>query len=236
MLNKLRQFKEGIFCYKSAKSNRSTQAAPLKVELRKFTSESGAFDYAKYRQVQIAGNKSAINSVWVLEENIRFLANYLQHELSPIHFGLCHGTRRGDEQRWFRESLGCDVLGTDISETATDFPNSIQWDFHQANPLWMDKTDFIYSNALDHSYDPEQCLNTWIKTLRKGGLCIIEHSNMHSPEGVTELDPFGADLEIMPYLIAKWGRGNFFLKELIEAPSRREDLRYLNFFVIERRR
>jgi hypothetical protein len=203
-------------------------------ELRSYVGENGDFDYQKYKSIQEDANKQFLDSVWVLEDNIVFLADYLKRSLPSLAFGICHGTRRGDEQRWFGENLQCHVIGTDISETATQFPNSVQWDFHELNPEWEGKADFIYSNALDHSYDPEACLNTWIKTLRIGGLCIIEHSNMHSPEGVTELDPFGADLELMPFLIAKWGSGKYFLKELIDAPSRKDGLRYLSFLVLQR--
>lgn len=206
------------------------------LELREYNRDDGQFDYDQYRRIQIKGNKDFIDSSWVLEDNISFLSEYLRQQLGTLRFGICHGTRRGDEQRWFRQHLNCEVIGTDISDTATQFPHTIQWDFHDRHPEWEGKADFIYSNALDHSYNPEMCLNTWVETLHVGGLCIIEHSNMHSPEGVTDLDPFGADLELMPYLIARWGRDRYFLKELIDAPTRKDGLRYLSFLVIERRR
>jgi hypothetical protein len=48
------------------------------------------------------------------------------------------------------------------------------------NPDWLAKVDFIYSNSFDHSYDPEKCLNTWIDSLRIGGLCILDTvTDMH---------------------------------------------------------
>jgi hypothetical protein len=204
-------------------------------ELRQYTKDNGEFDYERYRATQINGNKTFISNTWVIEENVNFLSRYLQMNMQPIRFGICHGSRRGDEQRWFREQLHCEVIGTDISDTAHQFPWSVQWDFHEPNPEWTGKTDFIYSNAIDHSYAPEQCLRTWVDTLRPGGLCILEHSDMHSPKGVTELDPFGATIEIMPYLIALWGKGDFYLRELISAPVKPAGVGYLCFLVIQRR-
>jgi SAM-dependent methyltransferase len=38
---------------------------------------------------------------------------------------------------------------------------------------WVDSVDLIYSNSLDHSYDPIHCLRQWFKCLRPGGICIL---------------------------------------------------------------
>jgi hypothetical protein len=203
--------------------------------LFQYQKPDGSFDYDSYRRIQEEGNKRKINQVWVLEANIQLLSEYLAANLKPVQFGICHGTRRGNEQLWFRKYLGCEVIGTEISETAKDFPHTVQWDFHQPNPEWTGKTDFIYSNSFDHSYAPESCLDTWMNTLRPGGLCILEHTNLHAPEGANELDPFGAELEIMPFLITKWAKGNYFVREIIEASERPAGVRSINFIVIERR-
>jgi hypothetical protein len=47
-------------------------------------------------------------------------------------------------------------MGTEISDTAGQFPYTIQWDFHKTKAEWIDATDFIYSNCFDHSYDPQK--------------------------------------------------------------------------------
>jgi hypothetical protein len=187
--------------------------------------------------VQQNGNLRKIELTWVIEENIKFLSDYLaEFSGRPTSFGICHGTRRGNEQKWFRQYLSCEVIGTEISDSASQFPNTIQWDFHQAKPEWEGKADFIYSNSFDHSYDPEACLNTWIDSLRIGGLCILEHSNLHAPEGANELDPFGAEIELMPFLITKWAKGRFFVREILDAPGKNPALKSLQFIVIERRK
>jgi hypothetical protein len=202
--------------------------------LYRYIKADGSFDYERYRFIQEQGNKAKIDQVWVKEENIAFLADYLRNHLSDIRFGICHGTRRGKEQEWFRKYLQCEVVGTELSETATNFPHTIRWDFHDTKPEWIGNVDFIYSNSLDHSYNPEKCLNAWMSCLRKGGFCIIEHTSGHSPEGATELDPFGADLIQMPYLICKWGRGSYGIRQLLDAPAKREELTYAAFIVIQK--
>jgi len=197
-----------------------------------FIKNDDSFDYEKYKSVQEEGNKRKLNSVWVLEENIAFLSDYLRSKIKDPKFGICHGTRRGKEQEWFSKYLGCKVIGTEISSTANNFPNTIQWDFHKAKSEWKSAADFIYSNSFDHTYDPENCLNTWISCIRIGGYCIIEHSSLHQPEGANQLDPFGADIVQMPYLITKWGNGNYGVRQILNAPAKNSKIDKLIFLMI----
>ncbi|MGD8454843.1 MAG: hypothetical protein PVF83_00570 [Anaerolineales bacterium] len=199
-----------------------------------YLNKDGTFDYEGYRQIQEAGNKRKIDNVWAIEENIVFLSDYIKSIIDSPQFGICHGTRRGMEQVWFRKYLGCEVIGTEISDTAETFPHTIQWDFHEVKSEWVDSVDFIYSNSFDHSYDPEKCLNAWMSCLIPGGVCIIEHSSGHAPRGASELDPFGAEIVLMPYLITTWGEGRYGVRELLTAPKKIDGLRYLYFIVIQR--
>lgn len=199
-------------------------------------------DYKEYVEIQSAGNKDKLSLTWVVQDNIDFLCQYLQKQLKSVESGVCHGTRRGQEQRWFSERLKANVFGTEISDTAGQFPNTIQWDFHEVKPDWLGHFDFIYSNSFDHSYDPEKCLNAWMSCLKEDGICIIEHSSLHSPKGVTELDPFGVTLEYFPYLVLSWGRGSYFVCDILDAPTQNKDLLdhfatdldYLKFVIIRK--
>ncbi len=176
----------------------------------------GAFNYDQYRKIQEDGNKRKINSSWVQEDEIVFLSKKIRGIVPQPTFGICHGTRRGYEQKWFSEYLGCEAIGTEISETAKDFPNTVQWDFHEENPDWNKKADFVYSNSFDHSYDPGKALNAWLDSLKDHGACVIEHSHFHAPEAANELDPFGARLEIMPFLVLKWTNSMWSVREIWE--------------------
>jgi len=153
--------------------------------------KNGKFAYEDYKKIQTAGNKRKIDYVFESEENIKMLSDYLRNNLNDIRFGLCHGTRRGNEQKWFSKYLNAEVIGTEISDTATTFPNTIQWDFHDVKDEWIGNVDFIYTNSLDHSYDAKYCLKQWFRCLKKNGICIINGTTSHSPWYCEKLDPFG---------------------------------------------
>lgn len=201
--------------------------------LYRYLRPDGSFDYERYREIQQVANKGKLNEVWVREENIAFLADYIRTLIPSPHFGICHGTRRGKEQEWFRNLLGCEVIGTEISDTATTFPHTIQWDFHEVRPEWIRAVDFIYSNSFDHSYDPEKCLNAWMSCLKPGGITIIEHTSLHEPAGASERDPFGADLIQMPYLITRWAQGRYGVRQLLEAPAKGVHVQHAAFIVVQ---
>ena len=201
-------------------------------QISEYNHADGSFDYEQYKRIQTDGNRKKLHKVWVREENIAYLANYIIGVVGALEFGLCHGTRRGKEQYWFRKYLDCDVVGTEISDTADYFPHTIQWDFHDAKPEWINSVDFIYSNSFDHSFDPQRCLNTWMSCVRESGVCIIEHTSGH--ELATRLDPFGAALPQLLYLIMTWGEGRYFVRETLDAPSVADGLTYAKFIVVQR--
>ena len=187
--------------------------------------------HEEYKNAQAEGNKRKISSVWALEKNIKHLSKILKKR--EPKFGICHGTRRGVEQSWFRKYLGCEVIGTEISDTAEQFPHTIEWDFHEVKPEWLGNVDFIYSNSFDHSYDPEKCLNAWMSCLSSNGVCILEHTSLHSEDGVSRTDPFGASLEVMPELIEKWGAGKYRVADIKKTPKKHKFVKYSSFIFIE---
>lgn len=126
---------------------------------------------------------------WVKEGEIEFLANYMKNDLKlPFKnkFGLTHGTRCGKEQEWFMKYIGDEmkVLGTEISPEAKDFPYTVVWDFHNVKAEWKEHTDFVYTNALDHSYNPKYAIGQWMSEVAKDGVLILHWKN-----GQTHLQP-----------------------------------------------
>lgn len=193
------------------------------MKIKKFES------YDHYKKAQIKHNKRKIDRVWVHKSSIEiasyFLLSYNLSKQNNMCFGLCHGTRRGLEQKWFSEILGIDVIGTEISDTAKNFDQTIEWDFHNIKNDWVKKCDFIYSNSLDHSYDPKMCLLQWGKCLKpKSGLIILEWSKQHKERYVKRSDCFGASFsEYLDFLCSL-----FSIKQILHSPSKKSKLIFVS--------
>lgn len=174
--------------------------------------KNGTFDYETYKQIQELGNKRKLHSAGLnltLKKNIiRQISEYALKD-TKIGFALCHGTRNGAEQQFFKDNLpDAEVLGTEISETALQFPNTIEWDFHEVKPEWIGSCDLIYSNSWDHTYDPVKLFKAWGSCVSKGGLMAIEHTVGHEADKVDALDPFGTTFQGLVDLVT----GNTSLK------------------------
>lgn len=155
--------------------------------------------YQEYVTEQKKGNKTSIGRVWAMEKNIALITPFL----AGAQFGICHGTRTGEEQRYFKKNLpGCRVLGTEISDSAESYPDTIQHDFTYPHPRLHD-ADFVYSNSIDHAFDPAKTIKTWADQLKHGGHLLIEHSSQHANVSRAR-DPFAADLDEFIALVIKW--------------------------------
>ena len=161
--------------------------------------------YEEYRAGQIATNKRKIDKVWADETILSLVAEDIKAELPRREiWGICHGARNGFEQNFFNKTFGFNVIGTDISDTATRFENSVVWDFHDENPDWIGKYDFVYSNSLDQGWRPKQALTSWLGQLKPDGVLYLEHGEMHGPRFAGEMDPFGVKPNVMPFVLADW--------------------------------
>lgn len=171
--------------------------------------------YEEYVNEQIKANKRKLDRVSAEEKVILKISEYIKNNIPNAKYGICHGVRNAWEVQKFRELFNFEIIGTDISPTVTKFKNTIQWDFHNIKDEWINNIDFIYSNSLDHSYNPETCISNWIKCLSKTGLCFIEWSAMCivPKNGLKEMkaDCFGASLNEYRDMISK---NNFIKDEL----------------------
>lgn len=203
-------------------------------QLYRYAKPDGTFDIERYRSVQINGNKKKLDRVFADQHTIDFIADHLTATDAAPTRGLCHGTRRGLEQKWFADRLGADVIGTEISDTATQFPNTVQWDFHDRNEEWVGAFDFVYTNSHDHAYDPEKAFNTWVDQLRPGGCLLIEHTSEHTPLHANALDPFGVEPDVFPFLVLQWGKGRYAVTEMLSPPFTKPNGHAIWVFVIRR--
>ncbi|MGH8222685.1 MAG: hypothetical protein ACREQZ_06900, partial [Woeseiaceae bacterium] len=133
----------------------------------------GAEGYEKYMKVQVFHNKRKINEVWADEETLSVISSYIKAHVPVVRSGICHGTRRGYEQAEFARQLGCPVIGTEISDSALQFENTVQWDFHEQKDEWRNRFSFVYSNSIDQAFDPKKALSTWATQLDESGLLFL---------------------------------------------------------------
>lgn len=132
--------------------------------------------YEKYKDSQIVKNVNKLDNVWVSQKEIKYLISNVSKCIGHVKSGICHGVRNGWEVKKLREAFpDANIIGTDISHTAKNFENIIQWDFHDCKDEWVSKFDFIYSNSFDHAYDPYKCLDAWMMCLSKNGICYIHY-------------------------------------------------------------
>jgi hypothetical protein len=149
--------------------------------------------YADYVSAQTAANKRKIKRVWATRKDIEEIASYIRDRIPNPSFGICHGVRNGWEVAQYRSlQPGVEVIGTEISETATQFKNVIQWDFHEVKPEWLSNVDFIYTNSWDHSYDPVHALDQWMSCIKPTGRLFIEWSEGSNDPGTAGSDCFSA--------------------------------------------
>lgn len=161
-------------------------------------------NYEDYVKAQIEKNVRKIKLVWIKPKEVSAIVDHIKKNISEPKFGICHGVRNAWEVKKFREFLGVEVLGTEISHTAEQFENTIQWDFHDVKPEWVSAVDFIYSNSFDHSHSPEMCLDTWMSCLKNNGICYI-HWNIENsrPGAIDSADCFNATEEDYRKLFSK---------------------------------
>lgn len=161
-------------------------------------------DYDHYVEEQIKANKAKLNLVYVRRDTINRCHDY-QKMINPNYKEvLCHGTRNASEQIFFLVAKpDLNVIGSEISDTATQFPHTIQWDFNKINPDWINRFDVVYSNAFDHTPTPEETLKVWLGQLNDQGRLYIEWSNEQNNMGTCESDPLNATTKELTDLIEK---------------------------------
>jgi hypothetical protein len=159
--------------------------------------------YADYVDAQRRTTQAKKAKVWVLESELAIIAEAIR-EQHPS-FGICHGVRTGAEVDYLIDALWCMVLGTDLEPS--DHERVIQWDFHDVRSDWLGAADFIYTNALDHSYDPKLAVRQWLKCLSPLGRCYIHWSPSHDrPKfGIFGGDCFQASKEGYAALLGEVG-------------------------------
>jgi len=169
--------------------------------------------YSEYIKIQTAAYFDKINNIWVKKDTIKYISDMILFKIPEIKKGLCHGAKRGHEVKWFRKFLKCEnIIGTEIAESKNKY--IIQWDFHKVKSEWINSMDFIYSNSLDHAFNPKGAINAWCSCLNENGFLIIEHSLQHGKS--TSADPFGVSCNELIKCITEWTNRKYKVVYVLE--------------------
>jgi len=177
-------------------------------------------DYEKI-QINTTHIKLKKNLSYVNENDIRKISLLLNKNIKKKIFGLCHGVRDGKEILYFEKYLRkSDVYGTDI------YPNLenkkvFNFNFNNYNKDWNNKFDFIYSNCIDHSNNPKKTISNWIKSIKKDGYLIFDHSSSHGLRRKTITDPCAIETELFPFLLIDWFNNKLSIENFIKPSGLR---------------
>ena len=84
------------------------------------------------------------------------------------------------------------------------------------NKDWIGKFDFVYSNSHDNSSDPIQTLKIWSEQIKPKGVILIEHSRSgHGIRHVSDIDCWGIEPELFPFVLLKYSKNNVFVEDII---------------------
>jgi len=192
--------------------------------------------YEDYKKVQQEVAENGENNVWVSNVELEIMAKHMLSNMPRVSFGICHGVRNGYEVEHLKRYIVdersknvtfstdpsvyfVDIIGTEISDFASKYEDVIQWDFHNVKDEWLEKADFIYSNSIDHSYDPRLALSRWFTCLKPNtGLLYLHHQGAnYINDDPTAADCFVATLEEFKDLILE--TPGTFIKEVIDIPK-----------------
>ena len=177
--------------------------------------------YDEYRKTQIDHNNRKLSKIWADEKTLNRVAEkVLSLKSAETIKGICHGTRNGFEQQYLTSKFErIQAIGTDISDTASEFPLSFVWDFHERRVEWVDSFDFVYSNSLDQAWNPRKAMTSWLEQLNSTGIIIVELTLNHGPEGASIMDPFGVRPTVFPYVLSEWFGDKIKLSHSVEKKS-----------------
>ena len=231
MKNLLNSFKNSVnqillkFGYRISKVNNTGEL----VKIHKYK------NYDEYKDTQIYYNKKKIEHVWADEKTLEKIKDFLiENNSASIIRGICHGSRNGYEQNFFNKNKDrFYVIGTDISDTAENFKNSITHDYHEEKKEWLNNFDFVYSNSLDQSFDPRKALQTWLNQLKKNGFLILEHTDQHGVIASGKMDPFGVEANFFPYLLSDWF-GHLISVKIIKGIKTNKNNTPVHLFILKK--
>lgn len=182
-------------------------------------------NYRSYLNAQLNTVKRRGIGPYFSDAEITNISKWLtDRKLQPKSI-ICHGARCGSEIDSFLKIYPeARAIGTDL------FPKRgkashwntqsevIKHDFMEQRKDWIGAFDVIYSNSLDHAYDPFRCISTWLDQLSANGKLFVQWTVSH--KYTNGGDCFGASLDEYIMLFMQLGHVEDVISTLY-APARR---------------
>lgn len=126
---------------------------------------------AEYEAIQLGRTAAK----WTLNGITREEVEWIHARVPPaIAHGpiLCLGVRNGLEVDLFRDVFGCVVQGVELHQ---DGARSDVWvgSFDAMPAEWAGRYALLYSNALDHAYDPVETAREWRRVAQPGAILAL---------------------------------------------------------------
>ena len=144
-------------------------------------------NYKEYLAIQKKFNSLKNTNIFESEETLLKLSKFINKHFIDLNTninGVCHGVRTGFENTFLEENIkNSSILGTDL-RFDIDISNNdkmIIHDFNLPKSEWNNKFNFVYTNSLDHAYDPKKTISIWLSSLKKNGIIIICFTHAHTP-------------------------------------------------------
>jgi hypothetical protein len=137
-------------------------------------------DNEEYLARQRAGTKNRARHGWTTDATdaeLELVSHWIHEHIPGAVAGLCHGAASGHEVDLLQEALPrCKVWGTDLSPLREDI---IEHDFHARVRKWLSRFDFVYSNSIDHSNNPQLAIRRWLEQVNQNGVLFLTWTYRH---------------------------------------------------------
>lgn len=147
-------------------------------------------DYKSYLKKQITraeskwGRKHDYDEIF--KQQLRLTIKDVEEYIGYPEKICCMGCRAGTEVFEFKEKFPrSEVCGVDITKniesirTHLDVHFELQ-DFNKLPKDWENMFDLVFSNSIDHAYDPIATFKEWLRVTKPGGYLLIEFSTTAS--------------------------------------------------------
>lgn len=134
--------------------------------------------------------------IYVREFIIKEICEYYKTKVKFLADSiLCHGTRGGREQKFFKKYFkDAEVVGSELFEGCQDVPMTVIHDFNKVKEEWIGKFDIVYSNSFDHTITPKETLKVWSDQLTEHGRLCIEWTDDTNIRNAAS-DPLAASMK-----------------------------------------